>query len=281
MSKVTAIITSYKRDSKTVQRAIDSILNQTFSDIEIILVDDNAKDSEYSPELKKLCFSKGVMYCTQGENRGACSARNYGIKKASGEYIGFLDDDDEWLPNKIEKQLACFEKNPDIGLVYCKGNIVDEGTNSIIGIYNENNIRTNLNISDLLAKDYIGSTSQPLIKKECFDKVGGFWEEQPARQDYEMWIRISQYYNLYGINDVLFNHNFHFGDQISKNYNKVYYGYRNILKRYDKYYKKYKRSKRNIVKTICGTCIKNKSIKCFYYGMLYLFLTVITFKGKD
>lgn len=277
MAKVTAIITSFKRDIKIVERAVRSILNQTFSDIEVLVVDDNAPDSEYSKELKKLCKNNNITYLTQNANKGACSARNYGIKYASGDYIGFLDDDDEWMPEKISKQLAGFEKNPNAGLVYCRGNIINEETNKIIGIYNENNIKTNLSFQDMLTKDYIGSTSQPLVKKECFEKVGGFWEEQPARQDYEMWLRISQEYPIAGIEDILFIHNMHEGEQISRNFDKSYRGYKNILHRYKDSYKKYARAKKSIVKTLCGVCIKKKSIECFYYGFMYFGLTFKAF----
>lgn len=269
MAKVTAIITSYKRDVKIVERAVNSILNQTFSDIEILVVDDNVPDSKYSAELKKLCENKDVTYLTQGANRGACSARNYGIKYASGDYIGFLDDDDEWLPKKIEMQLDAFEKNQKVGLVYCRGNIVNEENHKVIKIYNQDNIKTNLSFQELLTKDYIGSTSQPLVKKECFEKVGGFWEEQPARQDYEMWLRISQKYQIYGIQDILFNHNMHEGEQISRNFDKSYKGYKNILDRYKAAYDKYPKAKKGIARTLCGVCLKKKSFECFYYGFMY------------
>lgn len=269
MAKVTAIITSYKRDVKIVERAVNSVLNQTFSDIEILVVDDNVPDSEYSAELKKLCENKNITYLTQRANKGACSARNYGIKYGLGDYIGFLDDDDEWLPKKIETQLGVFEKNPNVGLVYCRGNIVNEEKHKVTAIYNQDNIKTNLSFQDLLTKDYVGSTSQPLVKKECFETVGGFWEEQPARQDYEMWLRISQQYQIYGIQDILFNHNMHEGEQISRSFDKSYRGYKNIFDRYKDSYDKYPKAKKGIARTLCGVCMKKKSFECVYYGLMY------------
>ena len=274
MAKVTAIITSYKREAEIVKRAVDSILNQTFSDVEVLVVDDNGSDSGYSAELKKLCEEKNITYLTQGANKGACSARNYGISHASGEYVGFLDDDDEWMPEKIEKQLKAFEEHPEAGLVYCRGNIVNEDTHEITGVYNENNIKNDLTFQDMLTKDYVGSTSQPLIRKACFDEVGGFWEEQPARQDYEMWLRIAQKYALVGIEDVLFVHNMHSGEQISRSSEKSYRGYKNILERYSDAYRQYPRAKMGIVKTLCGVCIRKRSIECLYYGFMYFGLAV-------
>jgi len=276
MVKVTAIITSYKRDTEIVERAVNSILDQTFSDIEILIVDDNVPDSSYSADLKKLCEEKNIVYLTQNANKGACSARNYGIKHASGDYIGFLDDDDEWLPEKIEKQLAVFSKDPDVGLVYCRGNIVNEETRKVTSIYNENNIKTDLSFQELLGKDYIGSTSQPLVRKECFENVGGFWEEQPARQDYEMWLRISQKYKIFGIKDILFNHNMHEGEQISRSSEKSFRGYKNILERYSDAYDKYPGAKKRICKTLCGVCLRKRSPECFKYGILYLVMSLKT-----
>lgn len=276
MTKVTAIITSYKRDIKIVERAVNSVLNQTYSNIEVLVVDDNNPGTKYAVELKKLCEYKNIIYLTQGNNKGACSARNYGIKYATGVYIGFLDDDDEWLPEKIEKQIADFEKNPNAGLIYCCGNIFNVEKNKIIGIYNENNIKAEVSFQDMLTKDYVGSTSQPLIKKVCFEEVGGFWEEQPARQDYEMWIRISQKYRICGIQDILFVHNMHDGEQISRNFNKAYVGYKNILERYKSFYCKFPKAKKSMVKTLCGVCLKKKSVKCIYYIFWYFGLSIKT-----
>jgi len=280
MARVTAVITSYKRDVKTVERAVDSILSQTFSDIETIIVDDNERNSVYSEGLKELCERKNIVYLTQGDNKGACSARNYGIKNASGEFIGFLDDDDEWLPEKIEKQIAAFNDDPKVGIVYCQGNIVNEDTHKIIGVYNSGNIKNDLLFQDILEKDYIGSTSQPLIRKKCFDTVGEFWEKQPARQDYEMWIRISEKYRIRGIKEVLFNHNMHEGDQISKNHNKSYMGYKNILERYKGSYERFPKAKRNIVRILRNVCIKKKSFKCFWYEGMYLYLSIVLLFSK-
>ena len=281
MAKVTAVITSYKRDINIVERAVDSVLSQTFSDIETIVVDDNEKGSDYSSELKELCDRKNIRYLTQGGNMGACSARNYGINNASGEFIAFLDDDDEWLPEKIEKQLAVWDDDPDVGMVYCQGNIIDEESHRNLGTYNKDNIRRSLSFQDMLTKDYVGSTSQPIIKKECFDSVGGFWEKQPARQDYEMWIRISKKYSICGIDEILFNHNMHPGEQISRNYDKSYCGYINIMKRYKKAYDRFPKAKRNVVRILRNICVRKKSLKCLYYECMYIYLSFIALFSKN
>ena len=119
-TKVTCVIPSYKR-CDTVTRAIDSVLAQTYKNIEVCLVDDNVPGDEYSQRLqealKKYDGDSRVRYITQEKHINGAVARNVGIKAANGEFIGFLDDDDEWLPEKIEKQMAIIQANPSLDAV--------------------------------------------------------------------------------------------------------------------------------------------------------------------
>ena len=122
---VSAIVTTYKREPSMVLRAINSILAQTYNDMEIIVVDDSPKDYPYREEVKRVVTSRledfpqvKSLYICHEHNMGACVARNTGLNAASGEYIAYLDDDDEWLPKKIEKQVKKIEQS-DAVLVYC------------------------------------------------------------------------------------------------------------------------------------------------------------------
>ena len=253
VKKVSGIITTYHRESSVVEKAINSMLNQTYQMYEIIVVDDNENDSIYSVSIKKLCEKMKVKYIKQNGNQGACCARNLGISNCNGDFIGFLDDDDEWLPNKIEKQLIAFKEDGNIGMVFCQGIIKHIETGLINDYYNTANFISSVTFDDLLCGDRIGSTSQSLIRKDCFSQVGGFWEKQPARQDYEMWIRIATKYSIVGLSDKLFVHNMHDGEQISKNLKKAHLGYRNIYIRYKKYYKKNKVAMYHIVRFLYST----------------------------
>lgn len=235
---VTAIITTYCREIDIIDRAVRSIKNQTYPEIELLIVDDNDPSSQYSIDLVKYCQENSIKYLSQGENKGACSARNYGIENASGKYIAFLDDDDEWLPDKIMMQVQAIEMDETIGLVYCGGYIYNESDGSKTDYFNVATFKDVVTFEDMLYLDYVGSTSQPLIRKECFDAVGGFWTEQPARQDYEMWIRISKQFKIVGIKEKLFNHYIHNGEQISKSSDKSYRGFLNIYNRYKADYNK-------------------------------------------
>ena len=119
--QVTAVITTYKRSVAMVERALLSVINQTYRPIEVIVVDDSPMDyAERGAvgDMVKKYADAGVIYVETEGNLGACAARNIGLSMAKGEYIAFLDDDDEWLPEKIEKQTALFISD-DIALVYC------------------------------------------------------------------------------------------------------------------------------------------------------------------
>lgn len=111
--KVSVIIPTYNR-AEFISDAIESVLNQTFEDYEIIIVDDGSTDN--TKQIVQSYTSK-VKYYYQ-EQSGVSSARNYGIKAATGEYIAFLDSDDQFLPQKLEKQVEVLENNPRIGIVY-------------------------------------------------------------------------------------------------------------------------------------------------------------------
>ena len=268
---VTAVITTYHRRAELLERAIKSVLAQTYPDIELIVVDDNENDSPYCGEISSLCGRTGARYIKQNGNQGACAARNLGIQYASGEYIGFLDDDDEWMPEKIEKQVARFQSGNDrLGMVYCRGLIIDEET-SLSQDYYSIMSPLNLTFDMMLAKDYIGTTTNPLIRKECFDRVGGFWTKQPARQDYEMWIRIAREYEIVGLEGPLFKNYHHAGDQITKQPIRAFIGMRNIYWRYKKEYYRLPFAERRQLDLLIRAG-KQCGKKCLYYRLRRKFL---------
>ena len=114
---VSIIIPTYKRNEK-LKKAIESILKQTYQNIEIIVVDDNNPNTEYRKKNEILMQSyiknSKVKYIKHEKNKNGAAARNTGINAANGKYIGFLDDDDEFLPTKIEKQVDVLEKKENI-----------------------------------------------------------------------------------------------------------------------------------------------------------------------
>ena len=249
--RVTGIITTYKRRPETVDRAIRSVLAQTYPVFEVIVVDDNEDGSDWAAGVKELCGRYDeVRYIKQDGNRGACAARNLGIASAEGEYIGFLDDDDEWMPEKIEKQIEAFiSSDVPPGLVFCGGIQIDEES-GIRSSYYTSHEPGAPSYADILANDLIGSTSNPLIRKDVLESVGGFWEEQPSRQDYELWIRIAREYPVRGIGGEYFIYRLHGGSQITKDKRKSYIGCRNIYERYKDDFMKNPKARINILNRI-------------------------------
>ena len=208
---VSCIITTYGRDVKIVKRALDSILAQTFKDFEVIIVDDNRGEGSeaLSDSIKSLeDESRGIRVIKTENGHGAQYARNTGIMKSSGEFVAFLDDDDRWLPEKLEKQVKLLREDTECGMCYTDGYRVDEerapGKRELI---HDNFFNPALTYRELLHEDRIGSTSQAMIRRSVFDTVGLFDTDMPARQDYEMWLRISRSYKVAGIPEGLYLYN--------------------------------------------------------------------------
>jgi glycosyltransferase involved in cell wall biosynthesis len=179
---VSVIIPTYNR-ANLVMRAIDSALKQTYKHIEIIVVDDGSKDN--TREIIASC--KGKIKYLYKENGGESSARNFGIQKAGGDYVAFLDSDDQWQPEKLQKQLDKLMEHPDFGIALSNLEFVDEN-----GISSTRNLRNKI-IHDGYILPYIlkdpglGCGSTVLAKKEVFTVVGLFDESFYTAADQD-WI---------------------------------------------------------------------------------------------
>ncbi len=221
---VSVIITTYKREPSRVLRAINSIFRQTYHEIEIIVVDDSPEDYSLRQSVKAAILERAqrnteidVRYIAHKTNLGACAARNTGLSASKGEYIAFLDDDDEWLPEKLEKQLMIM-KSTCAGLVYC-GSFVEDETRGKIGERKTEYYR-GMVFDRLLLRNFIASTSFPLIRKECIQAIGGFDTTMQAAQDYDVWLRIAERYEIDYVAEPLVIYHVHAGEQISMNPHK-------------------------------------------------------------
>ncbi|GAH74960.1 unnamed protein product, partial [marine sediment metagenome] len=165
---VSVIIPTYNR-AYLIGRAIQSVLNQTYQDFEIIVVDDGSTDD--TEEIVRSFKDKRIGYVRHEKNKGAAAARNTGIKAAKSEYIAFQDSDDEWLPEKLEKQMKVFENAPpEVGVVYTdflriKGNKKIHIPFSWV-TQKEGNIH-----KELLKGNFV-TTQSVVIRKKCFKKSG-------------------------------------------------------------------------------------------------------------
>ncbi len=216
MPKVSVIIPTYNR-AKYITRAIDSVLNQTYQDFEIIVVDDGSKDN--TKEILTPYMNK-IHYLWQ-ENRGISAARNIAIQRATGEYIAFLDSDDVWLNNKLQIQVDILNKSFNIGLVHNKMIMLSEQGQKV-GMKPKR--ESGKDFKELLEIGGDLPTSSVMVRRECFDKTGLFDENLPIMEDFEMWLRIAKEYDLYEIKDQHLAYYYRHDQQITRNRIKVFDG---------------------------------------------------------
>ena len=191
------------------------MINQTYKYIEVILVDDNS-DKKYAEEVKKVCETYSqVNYLSNQGNKGACAARNNGILNAKGEFVAFLDDDDFWEKDKIEKQLMLFTSE-DIGLVYCGMTCFYEKENII---KKKPAIKRDKTWKELLINNYIGSTSCGIVRRTIAIEVGIFDTNMKSGQDVDFWIRIAQKYRIECVEECLLRYTYYKANTITANLN--------------------------------------------------------------
>lgn len=222
---VTAVITTHKRQPEIVERALKSILNQTYPEMEVIVVDDSPADFPQREAVAQMVKGYGVTYIPHEKCQGACVARNTGLSNAKGSFIAFLDDDDEWKPEKIALQRAAFE-NEETALVYCGHEVLDEvaGTTTVENpAYHSGRV-----YEKLIVENFIGSTSFPLMRTEAVRAVGGFDPLMMSAQDYDLWLRLSQKFAVAYVKKPLIVYHVHAGEQISKSFKKKISGMERI-----------------------------------------------------
>lgn len=266
---VSVVVTTCRRNIEILNEAMESILNQTYQNIEVILVDDNGIGNDFQKKNESAYATiERVVYIVNKENSGAQFSRNIGILHSHGEYIAFLDDDDIWHPQKIEKQIKAFSEN--VGMVFCQG-VTFKGRDFSKGkpYHVVDDFMDYINYSDMLYRDRVGSTSQAIIKRATFAKTGLFDYDMPARQDYEMWLRISKYFRITWVDEALFYHRIHDGAQISKNHEKAISAYKLILLKYREDYNKNTKAK---AKLLCRISVTELFDKRIAHAVKYLLL---------
>lgn len=228
--KVSVVITTYKRKFEVLSRAIISVLNQTYPNVEIIVVNDNRIEDKFYDEIEKniKIFEDQIKYISYPDNKGACIARNLGALEAQGKYIAFLDDDDKFLPDKIEKQ-ANFLQKLSADFVTCLYKPLGEKKkNRKFGRRQYDIIKK----KKLWQRNCIGGCSEPLMSKDVFIKAGMFMEKLPQSQDYDLWIRIAKICKIYKINEALVEYSTEDKNSISKNYSKIITASEILLEKY-------------------------------------------------
>lgn len=211
---VSVIIPTYNR-AHLIGRAIQSVLDQTYEDYEIIVVDDRSTDNteEVINEFRKK--DERIRYIRHEKNKGGSAARNTGIKAAQGVYIAFHDSDDEWFPRKLAKQMEFFSTAKAVVGVTYTGFWRIEGDKKVYIPWSwvakkDGNIH-----QELLKGNFVGTPSI-VTRKECFERAGLFDESLPRLQDWDLVLRLSKHYDFKCIDEPLLN-SYYTIDSISAN----------------------------------------------------------------
>ncbi|MFM6356259.1 MAG: glycosyltransferase [Planktothrix sp.] len=188
MPVISVIIPVYNGE-KTIRETVNSVLDQTFSDFELIIINDGSTDATLDiissindPRLKVFSYPNGNQ----------AVSRNRGISHANSEYIGFIDADDLWTPDKLEAQYKALQDHPEAAVAYSWTNCIDESSHFLRrGSYKTVNGDV---YSNLLVVNILESGSNPLIRREALEKVGEFDSSLTPSEDWDMWLRLAKHY---------------------------------------------------------------------------------------
>lgn len=230
---VSVVVTTYNR-AHLLGRALKSVLSQTMQDFEVIVVDDASQDD---PAAVVDAFGDRRIRLVQlDSNHGAAGARGRGFAEARGIYVANLDSDDEWLPEKLERQLAVFEssKLPRLGVVY--GGIVnvsEDGTEEVVPAVVRGDIQ-----KDLLQRGYVvkGSFNTTLIRRSVLEEIGVQDLSNPCREDFDYFLRISQRYQFDCVPEPVVLITKFGGDRLTSSDRRRVLAYIRVLKRHKDLY---------------------------------------------
>ncbi len=232
MKSVSVVIPTYNRGF-CIKKSIESAINQTYSPLEIIIADDCSSDN--TEEVVKSINDPGVRYYKLPENKGAGGARNYGVSVATGDYIAFLDSDDCWTEDKLEKQMAYHELHPEYDMSYTSylfhGLDGEEFKSPTI---NDISVLEGDILKHLLLRNTVGAPTV-VIKKEVFDEVGGYDETMDNLEDWDFAIKVSQKHLIGYLPEVLLNV-YQTRGSVSENYGRFYASRCSLFKKYKEDY---------------------------------------------
>ncbi|MGB2890207.1 MAG: glycosyltransferase [Candidatus Acidiferrales bacterium] len=197
MPRVSVVIPTYN-SAAFLEEAIQSVLGQTYSDFEVVVVDDGSTDGT---EYVVRSFGDRVSYLKQ-DNRGVSAARNHGIQKSQGNYVAFLDSDDFWLPGKLAEQIPLLDRDAELGLVYSDWRVTSE-KGVLEPSYLSNLAPASGYVFDELVRSGFILTSGTVVRRSCLDDVGDFDETLSIAQDYDLWLRICYRWKIALVNKPL------------------------------------------------------------------------------
>lgn len=233
LTGVSVVIPVFNREA-LIESALESVRTQTYRPLQITVVDDGSTDG--TVEVVKNWASANnegslTVRCLVQENLGANAARNRGVSESTFPIIVFLDSDDRWLPDKVEKQQQLLLSQKDLGGVYCGLHTIDLASGEIHPL-NDRAYATGDLLSKMLIQDVTNPTSCWMVRKNCFEEVGGFDTSLPARQDWDMWIRLCSKYHIGCVPEVLVEMGEHTGERVRSDPEREISAHKTIYKKY-------------------------------------------------
>ena len=224
---VSVIVPTHNRPA-LLQRAVASALAQTWDRIEVVIVDDGSTDA--TPDaVDGLVSADGRVRAVRNDTpAGGSAARNRGLDEATGTVIAFLDDDDEWLPSKVERQLAHLDQRPHLGALSCHHEIVDPGLAAPV-IYRG---PIEITADDLLWDNFAGSASFCLWRRSAFTTEPRFDPALPSCQDWDVWLQCAATGPVEAVPEVLCRYEAHTGARITGSAAARVAGRRRIIERH-------------------------------------------------
>lgn len=210
-STVSVIVPCYNHAPFIVE-AVESVLRQGHSDLEVIIVDDCSTDNSWEVIQRLTLTDPRVKAIRHSRNQGLPSSRNDGLSIAAGEYIAFCDSDDVWEPNKLETQLASLSANPQYDVVYCDTRIIDQDGvptgKKFSDVYPPATNTSGWMFDQLVHRNFINVQSA-LMRRRCLESTGSFDEDLGALEDWWYWVQLSRSHQFLYLPDLLARYRVH------------------------------------------------------------------------
>jgi len=214
MPETSVVITCYNY-ARYLDGCLRSVLDQTYQDYEIIVVDDGSTDG--TPQIMEQFSDVPNLRYIRQENRGQASAKNKGIQEAQGRFVSFLDADDLWERDKLARQVRLFD-NPAVGVVYSRAHLIDQDGNPLTLHFGGQYLTPRSGrVSQWLLFDNFIWFSSSVVRKECFEKIGVFDETLSMGIDWDLWLKISTQYEFDFVDEPLLAYRTGHAGQMSKN----------------------------------------------------------------
>ncbi len=224
---VSVIIPAYNQ-ARFLGDALESVLSQTYPYYEIIVVDDGSTDNTSEVIHKYGSLIKSI----QQENMGLGGARNTGIRNSRGEFIGFLDADDIWLPDYLEKMIGLAGNFPDAGVYYCGAKSIDQYGGELFQYFGKPFLLSSTIYHILIRHNFL-IPSTILLRRSVIDEIGLFEQSNPlihGCEDWDLWLRIAPKYRFIGTSEILVHYRLH-GSSLSANPTKMQRAVRAVIEK--------------------------------------------------